>query len=296
MADPGPVIVGVDDTDDQDALVRYAARQAVLRGVPLSIAHAIGIPWPFGNAEERKTEGGSLARRGAEVVDRFEAVARAAFPDLTVVGELPFGDPAGTLLKRSPEASLLVLGHRGAGGFPRLPLGSVSLQVATHSECPVLVMRPGASAERPGERVVVGADVVHYAPEVVEFAFAEADRRAARLEVVHALHRHALLPDGPSHVTSAEPDVGETEARARRSLQERIAGPSARYPDVRVALRTVWARPATHLTELSETADLVVVGSRGRTGLRRLLLGSVSGEVLHTARCPVAVVPAAASG
>ncbi|QOV33412.1 universal stress protein [Streptomyces ferrugineus] len=293
MADAKPVIVGVDDADDQDVLVRYAAHQAVMRGVPLHIAHAIALPGPFGWEKEDEAGQGSLVQRGAAVVDRFEAVARSAFPDVTVAGELPFGDPASTLVARSAEASLLVLGHRGRGGFPRLALGSVSLQVATHSRCPVLVTRPGSGAELPRKRIIVGADLVHHTPEALEFAFAEADRRAAHLHIVHTLHRPALLP-GPGSVTSAQRDVHETEESARGLVEERIAELRGRHPQVPVELDIEWARPATRLAELSEEADLLVVGSRGRTGLRRLLLGSVSSEVLHTARCPVAVVPTAA--
>ncbi|MFE7765355.1 universal stress protein [Streptomyces sp. NPDC057438] len=289
MVDVRPVIVGVDDSDDQDGLVRYAAHQATLRVVPLHVAHAIQLPWPFGNREDKDAEARASSRRGAAVVDRFEEVARAAYPRLTVAGELPLGDPAGTLVRRSPEASLIVLGHRGAGGFPRLPLGSVSLQVATHARCPVLVTRPGAPAEHRGGPVVVGADLVHHSPKAVEFAFAEAERRATWLQVVHALHRPALLPL-PASGTTGEPRMRETEDSARRLLEDRIAEHRGQYPGTAVELRLDWSRPATYLTELSETADLLVVGSRGRAGVRRLLLGTVSGEVLHTARCPVAVV------
>ncbi|MGW0763157.1 universal stress protein [Streptomyces sp. NPDC002814] len=295
MVDAKPVIVGVDDADDQDVLVRYAAGQAAMREVPLHVAHAVQLPWPFGGPGEEEAEG-SVAKRGAAVVDRFEAVARSAFPELTVAGELPFGDPAWTLVERSAEASLVVLGHRGRGGFPRLPLGSVSLQVATHARCPVMVTRPGKEVELVGGRIAVGVDLVHYSPEAVEFAFAEADRRAAHLQVVHALHRPALLPGGPTLVTTVEPALRETEQSARRFLEERIAELRERYPYVTVGLRMEWVRPATHLTGLSEEADLLVVGSRGRAGLRRLLLGSVSSEVLHTAHCPVAVVPAVENG
>ncbi|MFI6012565.1 universal stress protein [Streptomyces sp. NPDC051243] len=295
MVDARPVIVGVDDADDQDALVRYAAHQAALRNVPLNIAHAVLLPAPFGKAAEKDAEARAAVQRGGVVVDRFEAVARSAFPSLTVAGELPFGDPAGTLVERSTEASLVVLGHRGAGGFSRLPLGSVSLQVATHAHCPVLVMRPGRPVDAQGRPIVVGVDLVHYSPEATEFAFAEADRRSAHLQVVHALHRPALLPL-PRTGTALEPHVRETEGSARHIIQERIAELSERYPGVPVALRLEWTHPATYLTEMSEQADLLVVGSRGRAGLRRLLLGSVSSEVLHTASCPVAVVPAAADG
>ncbi|MBG0851515.1 universal stress protein [Streptomyces spinoverrucosus] len=291
MADVKPVIVGVDDADDQDDLVRYAAHQAVMRGVPLHVAHAVVLPGPFGWKREEEAGQGSPAQRGTAVVDRFEAVARSAFPVLTVAGEVHFGDPASTLVVRSAEACLLVLGHRGRGGFPRLALGSVSLQVATHSRCPVLVTRPGPHRGASRERVVAGADLVHYSPETMEFAFAEADRRSAHLHVVHALHRTALLP-GPGSVTTAEREVRETEDGARGLIEERIAELRGQHPQVPVELHIAWVRPATRLTELSEEADLLVVGSRGRTGLRRLLLGSVSSEVLHTARCPVAVVPA----
>ncbi|WP_100247037.1 universal stress protein [Streptomyces viridochromogenes] len=293
MADVKPVIVGVDDADDQDVLVRYAAHQAVLRGAPLHVAHAVQLPWPFGSAAEREPDEGSVAERGAAVLDRFESVARSAFPGLTVAGELPFGDPAGTLVERSAEAVLVVLGHRGGGGFPRLALGSVSLQVATHARCPVLVTRPGKPVGFASGHIVVGADLVHYSSEVMEFAMAEADRRAAHLQVVHAMHRPALLP-GTAGITTAVSDIRAVEDSARHFLEEQIAELCGRYPGVPVELRIDWVRPATALAELSEEADLVVVGSRGRTGLRRLLLGSVSSEVLHTAHCPVAVVPTAA--
>ncbi|GAB2899422.1 universal stress protein [Streptomyces deserti] len=283
--------MGVDDAGDQEAVVRYAAHQAAMRGIPLHIAHAVPLPRPLGSAGEKEP----IAKRGADVVDRFQALARSAFPDLTIEGELPFGDPAWTLVERSAEASLVVLGHRGSGGFPRLPLGSVSLRVATHARCPVLVLRPGRPGPVRGGRVVVGADLAHYSPEAMEFAFAEADRRAADLHVVHAVHLPALVP-GTAGIVAVEPDVRRTEEAARRFLEERIAELAGRYPSLSAEVQVDWARPATRLTDLSRETDLLVVGSRGRTGLRRILLGSVSSEVLHTAHCPVAVVPEAADG
>jgi nucleotide-binding universal stress UspA family protein len=289
MTDAKPVLVGVDDAADQDALVRYAAHQAALRAVPLHVVHAVRQPSPLGDAAEKDAEARAAVRRSAALVDDFEAIARSAFPDIVVAGELPLGDPAGTLVERSAAASLVVLAHRGGGGFPRLPLGSVSLHVATHAECPVLVTRPGRDAGPPSNVVVAGVDIVHFRPEALDFAFAEAARRTARLEVVHAMYRPPLLP---GHSGMDESTASESENSARRFLTGQIAEFAGRYPEVRVGLRIDWgAHPATNLTELSRKADVLVVGSRGRAGLRTLLLGSVTNEVLHTAQCPVAVVP-----
>ncbi|UZJ34136.1 universal stress protein [Streptomyces endophytica] len=64
-----------------------------------------------------------------------------------------------------------------------------------------------------------------------------------------------------------------------------------RFPEVTVHARVERVRPAAMLTEASRDAALLVVGTHGRGGLRRLMLGSVSGEVLHRAAAPVLVVP-----
>jgi len=72
-------------------------------------------------------------------------------------------------------------------------------------------------------------------------------------------------------------------------LAERLAGWSEKYPDVEVRRRVVRDRPAAELVDLSRTARLVVVGSRGRGGVRGLLLGSVGHALIHHAHCPVLV-------
>ncbi|MFI6106319.1 universal stress protein [Streptomyces sp. NPDC051310] len=142
-----PVIVGVDRGPGPDDLVRFAAREAVLRRRPLHIVHAIELPLPGGSSSDHD-ESGSAAEAGARLVDHYERLAREESPSLSVAGELPMGHAAAVLIERSADAELIVLGHRGGGGVPRLPLGSVSWQVATHAECPVVVMRPSRTAER----------------------------------------------------------------------------------------------------------------------------------------------------
>ncbi|MGA5423226.1 universal stress protein [Streptomyces lavendulocolor] len=282
------MIVGVDRGPGPDDLVRFAAREAVLRRRPLHIAHAIELPVPGGSSSDHE-ESGSAAEAGARLVEHYERLAREESPSLSVAGELPMGHAAAVLIQRSADAELIVLGHRGSGGFPRLPLGSVSWQVATHAECPVVVMRPSHAAEPPDNRVVAGADLDDASLQALDVAYLEADLRGARLDVVHCAVRIATSPTGA--ITTMAPDFPVPPRGPQEFFETEFSKRRDRYPDVEVNLLIGASSPGPLLTEASENALLLVVGSHRRTGLRRFLLGSVSGEVLHTAHCPVAVVP-----
>ncbi|MER7001160.1 universal stress protein [Streptomyces sp. NPDC000410] len=289
----GSVLVGVVDAEEQRLVVRHAAEEAVRRGTVLRILHAVEWPLPAGSAKSvgRTPTYVELAER---VIAPFAEAMAQQFPQLEVVPDLVSGSPAPALIGRSSEASLIVVGHRGTGGFPRLPLGSVSLQVATHSACPVLVVRPGESAEPKENRVVVGVDVEDLPSGLMKFALDAADSRHAALEVVYADTRPELLAAGPSGPLLA---TGEAVSSSADEALEKVLAPyRSQHPDLDVRVRVERRRPAHSLVDASRHASLLVVGSHGRTGLKRLLLGSVSGEVLHTAACPVVVVPTAHQG
>jgi nucleotide-binding universal stress UspA family protein len=168
-------------------------------------------------------------------------------------------------------------------------------------------------------KIVVGVDASPGALLALTWAAGEARLRLASLEVVHAYHGQALAaplyfpstealpgqtsgglrpPDEPP-VETAE-DRAQFEAAVRRQAEELLDGllgelrETVKGIDVR---RTVVEdrNPAEALVELSEDADLVVVGSRGRGGFSSLLLGSVSHAVVLHGRCPVVVVPSGAA-
>lgn len=284
-----PVLAGVDQEPGWEAVVRFAADEATRRGVPLRLLHSVGWPLPPGSDEVATPE-----ERAAQVVGPAARLARAEFPRARAEEVPASGRPATILVDRSHEAELLVVGHRSRGGLARLPLGSVGLEVALHAGCPVVVVRPEAGRPfAPPERVVVGIERSGTSEAAVDFAFAEAQLRGIPLELVHAAARPHVL------VRRGRPASGDRTADAdarRRALRQAAAARRARYPRVQVELRVEHRRPAPALLASAGRDALVVVGSDGRSGLRRLLRGSVSGEVLHVARCPVAVVPGVRPG
>ncbi len=84
-------------------------------------------------------------------------------------------------------------------------------------------------------------------------------------------------------------DWSAIASTAEETLAERLAGWQERYPDVTVRRVVVFDKPARHLLNQSESAQLVVVGSHGRGGFAGMVLGSVSTAVVHAARTPVIV-------
>jgi nucleotide-binding universal stress UspA family protein len=288
--EPGIVVAGVDEGAGQDDVARYAARQAALRGSPLHLIHVIPGPVPAGTLEIQAARRASVERQ-TRVAEPLADLVRTEFPGVPVTVESVSGRPAAVLLERAEDAGWLVVGHRGSGGFPRLPLGSVSWQVATHAACPVVVVRPGETDAPSENRVVAGVDVAEISSRALDLAYAEADLRGARLQMVYGSFRLGEVPVGPGIAAPDSATADTVDAAARAALTQEAARRRDRYPRVQVEVQVERIRPATLLAEVSHGAALLVVGSHGRTGLRRLILGSVSAEALHTAACPVAVMP-----
>jgi nucleotide-binding universal stress UspA family protein len=284
------VLAGVDEGAGQDDVVRFAAQHATLRGAPLHLLHVLHGPAPVGPLEIQAAQRASLERQTA-AMESLAALVRSEFPDLRVTSEAVEGHASAVLLERSAEAGWLVVGHRGSGGFPRLPLGSVSWQVATHARCPVVVVRPGETAVASENRVVVAVDVGDMPSEVLDLAAAEAEVRGARLHMVHGSFHVSEAASGPAAIAAQFEGLDDA---ARAAMEEEASRLRDRCPRLDIDVQAERARPASLLVDASHRAALLVTGSHGRTGLRRLILGSVSAEVLHTAACPVAVVPRSA--
>jgi nucleotide-binding universal stress UspA family protein len=226
-------------------------------------------------------------RRDA-VDEQLAAAARTAATVASAleVEQMPVdGLPEQVLEAESVDAALVVLGDRGLGGLTGLLIGSVSVALATHARCPVVVIRgPESDTMAPRtEPVVIGVDETPAGGAAV--AFAAAALRGVPLVAVHAWQDQLIDPRMATLL-----DFDAIAAAEREVLAERLAGWSEKYPDVSVRRLVVRDRAAHALVQESGAAQLLVVGSRGRGGLTGMLLGSVSHAVLHHAHCPVAVI------
>ena len=286
------VVVAVDGSPASNFAVCWAARDAVMKNVPLTVVHAVVTPTAtFPPVAYPEALAVRLEDEGKKAIMHAVKVAEEAMPadrKVTINRELVYSTPAPALVEMSDEAEMIVVGSSGRGLLGRSVLGSVSSTVVRHASCPVAVIHDEDLPDPHQLPVLVGIDGSPASELATAIAFDEASRRGVDLMAVHAW----------SDVTASELpelDWSAVEAAAQRSLAESLAGWQERYPDVTVHREVVRDRPAHQLAEKSESAQLVVVGSHGRGGLTGLLLGSVSNAVLHSVRIPVIVARPSAS-
>jgi nucleotide-binding universal stress UspA family protein len=283
---PG-IAVGVDGSPASRVAVEWAARDAAMRNVPLTLVHvANGVVAPWSRTPLPTGFGKWQQERGRKFIDDAIMVANEATKRtgrVQVRTEVYYSAVVPTLVDISKYVEMMVVGSRGQGAFGSL-LGSVSAGLVQHAHCPVAVIHDGDPlmphpAEAP---VLVGIDGSPVSELATEIAFDEASRRHVELIALHAWSDTRVL-DFPgmdwSTMRSSEDEV----------LSERLAGWQERYPDVKVHREVVCDRPARQLIEHSEAAQLLIVGSHGRGGFGGMLLGSVSAAVVQSVRMPVIV-------
>ncbi|BBZ08490.1 universal stress protein [Mycolicibacterium doricum] len=269
--------------------MRWAAREAVMRGVRLVLVHVLSTdvtavwamavpaaPLPAEFFESRE-------RAARTVLAAAEALATESGA-VDVTTDFVYAAQVPGLVDAAKGADMVVVGTRGHGAVKRLLLGSVSTGLLHHARCPVAVAVVGADSETAPATgpVVVGVDGSRASQRAVEIAFEEASMRGVDLVALHSWSDRS---------ESLHPyvDWATVQVPAEETLAVSLAGWCERYPDVTVHRESVFDRPVEHLLERSEGAQLLVVGSHGRGGFAGMLLGSVSTAVVQAARVPVIV-------
>lgn len=284
-----PIVVGVDGSEPSLRAVDWAADEAELRRVPLRVVYA--SLW-------ERYEGTSLAEdlgkpseqvMADDIVDSAARRARSRHPDLDVSVDVLPEEPEYALVNEGRRAAALVLGTRGRSGLTEMLLGSVSLTVAAHADCPVIVLR-GSHDNRATSgtrgRVVVGVGADGKESPAMRFAVEEARRRGVTLEAVRAWRCPAR--ESTDHPLLAGEPARLHEDEALQALDTATADIPM---DVELRRHTVEGHARKVLLDAAADADLLVVGAKRRDVTFGLQLGRVAHAVLHHSSCPVAVVP-----
>jgi nucleotide-binding universal stress UspA family protein len=236
---------------------------------------------------------GTLRRLRQGEGDRIlhEAVERLEHDDLAIVARRPEGRAATTIVEEAAlsRAGLIIVGAQGHGMLARVLVGSVSSEVVDRASCPVLVAR-GRSARR----ILIGADGSDQAMAAVAFVATSGLFRSAEIRVVHAMDLRpawwlGFTAESVSIATAAyDAALAIARERATTALSAACATLEAAGFTPSTTIRE--GDPAAAILDAAAAwqADLIVVGTRGLSRLKEMLLGSTARSVLQ--RSPISVL------
>jgi nucleotide-binding universal stress UspA family protein len=196
--------------------------------------------------------------------------ARLAAPGLAAGTLLLAGVPALALGRQARNASMLVVGGRGAGSSAAVGAGSVSRHLAAHAPCPVVICFSQAARAR--SRIAVGIGEHDESEAAIGFAFDEAARRGAGLLAVRS-----VFGPGPAGARGLAAGPAGAPASALCRLRELLDPWRRKYPDVAAGEQIIGAGLHQALADITATASLLVLGRDPRPG-------SASRAVLDHAR------------
>jgi universal stress protein E len=283
MAAKQVILVATDLGASADEAVRQAHEWATSTGadlaacfvIPQAIREESAFPPAYADDAVALLE---LERRASALVsDRVSALTRRHQDEFKVLvdgGRTELG-----IVRTADEvkASLIVVGNRRSSELDRLLLGSISERVVRYASCSVLVTR----CHRRSDEILAAVDLSDAAPSIVAEAARVAARRKASLTVLYC----------------SESPAGGAQASPRRrhkidsGMADRWAGLFERQR-VRGQVDIIDGEPREAIVRKAELldAELIVVGTRGRAGLERIMFGSVAETVARTANCPVLAV------
>lgn len=189
------------------------------------------------------------------------------------------------------QAGMIITGRRGRKGFKRLMMGSETAKIIGHATCNILVVPRAANIEF--KKIIVATDGSKHSEAAVQEAVNIAKRCGSNLIAVSVVPSETESPFDIVHSEMqkgmiAEKELGEAEKNIKKVKD--LAGAEG----VTVKGFVYAGRPYEAVLEIAkeEKADLIIVGSHGRTGISKLLMGSVTEKVIGLAECAVLVVKA----
>ncbi|MEL4359137.1 MULTISPECIES: universal stress protein [unclassified Luteococcus] len=294
----GQIVVGVDGSGQSAVATEWAAQRAEQLGLGLTMVLAtppLQIPTSRGRMMRQSANhfGERIITAARERLDVAASEASAAHPELQITAQLlEDSEPALAMVQASSTAALTVVGTRGLGAIKAMALGSVSRHLITHGHGPIVVVPETGTArdERAVGTVAVGVDDASHSTATLHAAIEEAERLGGRLLAIHSWEYSPSVVEGmPAMDTELFETVQHTYEEDLAALVREQVGD---HPSFDVEVRVTLGNAGEVLVNASHEAELLVVGSRGRSGLGGLLLGSTAAHVARASICPVLVIPA----
>ena len=286
------ILVGIDFSRPSDAALEEIARRPWPKGTEFLLATVVE-PLDFAASQalvpefvKTKTEAARvrIERMASELAERGWPVSSKVIP----------GHPRSTLnaVAARWKADLVAVGSRGFGPLGRLLLGSVAAAVVRRAGCSVEIVRRTPWGRRgPGTRVLVATDGSPFSLEAARSIARRPWPNGSRIRVVSVSQPVRPLAN-PWSIPSRE--AARLDKAGREAAREAVEAARRLLERTKLALSSavLTGDPRSRLIEHCRDwqADLIVVGSHGRHGLNRLLLGSVSEAVAVQAPCSVEVI------
>jgi nucleotide-binding universal stress UspA family protein len=283
------ILLAIDGSDQSYDAARTLAYLSPTR--LLIILHAVDVPkpaYPMMVPEVARDLYATVQRDMKEDGERLLKRIDSILPIHTgpTTKRVKVGRPADVILSvaNSEQADLIVMGARGLGPVQEILLGSVSHRVITQAPCPTLVV---SRHMRELRRILLAVEGEHDADAAVKFLGAKPFKEPADITVLTILPW--VTPLWPAGLSESEALKG----KAIKSAGKFVDGVAAKLSKLgyRASGAVTLGDPGHALLGWAgETKpDLILMGSRGRRGAKRFLLGSASHTVLHRAPCPVLV-------
>jgi nucleotide-binding universal stress UspA family protein len=280
------IVCATDFSPASEHAMRVAVRFASEANAELVLLHAWYIP-PSAFADTFPA--GVIDKLVADARHRLEAAVQecVAAGAKRVASELLTGVPWAEVVEHLEKraADLCVIGTHGRTGIARIVMGSVAEQIIRHAPCPVVAIRPDAEV-KPFARVLVPTDFSESAAYAADLA-ADLVLPNGTITLLH-VNEVPLTYSREYSIGELVRDLGKLTAAAL----DREAARLKTKTNARIEVRSRTGYPgAQTLAELDDdrSYDLVVLGSHGRTGIKRALMGSVAEKVVRHARGPVLV-------
>ncbi len=284
------IIIPLDGSELDEQAVGLGERMAEAFGGTIDLVHVLtATPVLAANVPDPVSIDGRLAGFATSLSPRFSV--------RTSVLE---GDPAEELLALSARApgTMVVMATHGWGGLRRVAFGSVADQIMRDGSAPVAVVRgPARTQIRAPRRLLVALDGSELAERSLPPAMQLARTYDAGIHLVRVVNASFSPYLGPSfELSPAEPallaELADQMHEDARAYLDEVAT-SLRRQGIRVSWEVRAGTPGEEIVRAAETsaADLILMCTHGRGGVRRWVLGSVTDTVLRTGSIPLLVIP-----